>query len=48
MKLEYILSFELLAYGSLHNPPSINKTAETKNFGGLAVCQPVRISLADP
>jgi hypothetical protein len=24
------------------------KTAELKNLGGLAVCQPVRISLADP
>jgi hypothetical protein len=24
------------------------KTTEHKNFGGLAVCQPVRISLTDP
>jgi hypothetical protein len=41
--MEYILSFELLAYGSLHNPPSINKTAETKKLGGLAICASVRI-----
>jgi hypothetical protein len=34
-------------YREFETPPYKNATAE-KKFGGLAVCQPVRISLADP
>jgi hypothetical protein len=35
-------------YGKLETPPFKKTTAEIKKSGGLAVCQPVRISLADP
>jgi hypothetical protein len=45
--MEAILSFG--HYVFLHNPPSHKKkTAESKNFGGLAVCRAVRISRTDP
>jgi hypothetical protein len=39
------LSVYILGIGSTS---FLKATAETKNFGGLAVCQPVRIRLADP